>query len=140
MVDTRSFLRSKGVYNFELVDAGSSPVEDSKRYGIPHSNLIKSLVVNIDGLFSVFLVPMDKKLDFEELKNRFRTQNIRMATRDEVLLITGYGVGNVPPFNFPSDIKVRVEKGFDEAGEVLASAGLGGTLIKMAYKDLVTIL
>ena len=140
MISIESFLQSKGINNFELVSTSSSPVEDSKRYGISLSNLIKALLVNIDETFVVFLVPMDQKLDFEELKNRFKAQNVRMATRDEVLLITGYRVGNVPPFNLQSDVKVYIEKGFEEDGEVLASAGLDDTLVKMAYHDLAMIL
>jgi Cys-tRNA(Pro) deacylase len=105
-------------------------------HGVPVSNIVKSLVVKVGKNFKVFLVPGDKRLDFDQLKVQFDSEKVRMATPDEVKEITGYSIGGVPPFGHKRKLDTYIVEGFNKNKVLLAAAGSGNAIFKIGYEEL----
>ncbi|KKR06202.1 MAG: YbaK/prolyl-tRNA synthetase associated region [candidate division WS6 bacterium GW2011_GWF2_39_15] len=116
-------------------------VQAAQVHNVPVSNIVKSLLVKIDGGYKLFLVPGDKRLDLEKLAMRFGTDDIRMANADEVKDVTGYSIGGVPPFGHKHKLETYIEEGFDSTRELIAAGGAGNAVfrITLAYlKEIIT--
>jgi prolyl-tRNA editing enzyme YbaK/EbsC (Cys-tRNA(Pro) deacylase) len=105
-------------------------------HNVPVSNIVKSLLVWVNGSFKLFLVPGDRRLDLESVKARFKTDDIRMANAKEVKDITGYSIGGVPPFGHSTKIETYIEDGFDVNTVLVAAAGSGNSVFKISYSEL----
>jgi prolyl-tRNA editing enzyme YbaK/EbsC (Cys-tRNA(Pro) deacylase) len=61
----------------------------------------KALVLRADGRYGLFVLPADQKLDGAAVKRELRTKQLRFATPDELMALTGLVPGSVPPFGEP---------------------------------------
>lgn len=111
-------------------------IQASTTHGVPVSNIVKSLLVKVGDEFHLFLVPGDRRLDLEGLKARFNQENIRMADANEVKNVTGYSIGGVPPFGHISRLLTHIEEGFDPSSLLVAAAGSGNSVFKIALNQL----
>jgi prolyl-tRNA editing enzyme YbaK/EbsC (Cys-tRNA(Pro) deacylase) len=109
-------------------------------HGVPVSNIVKSLLVKVDGSFKLFLTPGDKRLDMEKVKTDFEAAEVRMANADEVKEITGYSIGGVPPFAHPNKIETHIVEGFDDSIDLVAAAGSGNSVFRIKLSALKDIL
>lgn len=98
-------------------------------HNVPVKNIVKSILVRIEGEFFLFLVPGDKRLDTKEKK-------ADIATPEEVKKVTGYSIGGVPPFGHKEEIQTYMEDGFDENQELLAAAGSPNSVFKISFEEL----
>jgi prolyl-tRNA editing enzyme YbaK/EbsC (Cys-tRNA(Pro) deacylase) len=70
-----------------------------KALGVGPEKVLKSIVLKGDGLF-VCILQGSEKVDFGKLRKILNTKNLRTANPEEVLALTGYIVGGVPPFGY----------------------------------------
>lgn len=69
--------------------------EAARAVGVGEDKIIKTIVVNCGGEFRAYILRGNKRLDVKSL-------GCRLATPEEVLSVTGYPVGGVPPvLNIP---------------------------------------
>jgi prolyl-tRNA editing enzyme YbaK/EbsC (Cys-tRNA(Pro) deacylase) len=69
--------------------------EAARAVGVGEDKIIKTIVVNCGGEFRAYILRGTKRLDVKSL-------GCRLATPEEVLSVTGYPVGGVPPvLNIP---------------------------------------
>jgi len=69
--------------------------EAARAVGVGEDKIIKTIVVNCGGEFRAYILRGNKRLDVKSL-------GCRLATPEEVLTVTGYPVGGVPPvLNIP---------------------------------------
>jgi prolyl-tRNA editing enzyme YbaK/EbsC (Cys-tRNA(Pro) deacylase) len=69
--------------------------EAARAVGVSEDKVVKTIVVNCGGEFRAYILRGDKRLDLKSL-------GCRLATPEEVLTVTGYPVGGVPPvLNIP---------------------------------------
>lgn len=61
----------------------------------------KALVIKVDGDFALFVLSAAARLETRALKRHFRARNIRFASPDELIQLTGLVPGSVPPFGRP---------------------------------------
>ncbi len=61
----------------------------------------KALLLRMDGMFRLFVLPADRKLDSAAVKREFGVKQLRFATPEELLAETGLVPGSVPPFGRP---------------------------------------
>ena len=101
--------------------------------GVSSKEIIKSLVV-IDDEPILCIVLGNKSIDFKKLSKL--CGNVRLATEEEVLNITGYKVGGVPPI---VDIKVLIDKRVMDKEYVYGGGGNEHTLLKIKPQDIVKI-
>jgi prolyl-tRNA editing enzyme YbaK/EbsC (Cys-tRNA(Pro) deacylase) len=100
---------------------------------VPVKNIVKSILVKIDGEFVLFLVPGDKKIDLKE-------KNCTIAQAHEVKNITGYSIGGVPPFGHKQKIRTYIEDGFEKNEKLLAAAGSPNSVFKISFDELEKII
>lgn len=100
-------------------------------HGVPVSAIVKSILLKSDDEFVLFLVPGDKRIDLEIAAQKLSARNIRMATPEEVKLVTGYSIGGVPPFGHNTQIRTIIWEGFPEKGMVVPAAGAGNAVFKI---------
>ena len=61
----------------------------------------KALVVKVDDMFRLFVLSAARKLDSAAVKKYFSAKKTRLATPEELMLMTGLVPGSVPPFGEP---------------------------------------
>jgi Ala-tRNA(Pro) deacylase len=75
---------------------------DSARVrGLPLGSGAKALVLKCDGVFRLMVMPADRKLQSRLARVAFGAKDIRFATPEELLALTGLVPGAVPPFGEP---------------------------------------
>ncbi|AAL63650.1 aminoacyl-tRNA deacylase [Pyrobaculum aerophilum] len=78
--------------------------EAARAVGVEEGKIVKTLVVKCGGEFKAYIIRGTKKLDLKKL-------GCSMATPQEVLNMTGYPVGGVPPvLNIPVYIDIDLLK------------------------------
>ena len=69
--------------------------EAARAVGVSEDKVVKTIVVNCGDEFRAYILRGNKRLDLKSL-------GCRLATPEEVLAVTGYPVGGVPPvLNIP---------------------------------------
>jgi len=121
----KKFLKEHSL-DIELVKAQTPTLtaeQSAQVHGVPVCNIIKSLLIKGDLEFFLCLCPGDKRLDFDDLKEKLGKREIRMAKPDEVKEITGHSIGGVPPFGHKKSLKTIIINGFDPGRFLWAAAG-----------------
>lgn len=111
-------------------------VEAAEVHDVPVSSIVKSMLLYIDGSFVLFLVPGDRRLDLDLIKKERNAKEVRLATPDEVKLVTGYSIGGVPPFGHTTKIPTVITQGFDQEAIVVPAAGAGNAVFKIPFAEL----
>lgn len=125
------YIKEKNI-QLELLttDESTHTAQDAANtYNVPVSNIVKSLLTNVNGEFILYLVPGDKRLNLDEIGGR-------MATADEVKNITGFSIGGVPPFGHKTKLRTNIIEGFDENHELLAAGGKPNIIFKTTLSEL----
>ena len=101
----------------------------------------KALILRTDGVFQLFVLPADKKLDSSAIRRYLGVRKTRFATIEELTDLVGLVPGAVPPFGEPilpftlyADESVGVE-----TDKVAFNAGLLTHSIIMSASDWDTI-
>ena len=98
----RELLVHEGVQFKEVSHAPAHTSEESARVrGESLSVGAKALVVKTDDVFRLFVLPADRQLDAKKVKQQLGVRNVRFATKEELLELTGLVPGAVPPFGRP---------------------------------------
>lgn len=140
--DFKKYLNDNGL-EFEVIvtqEPTKTAQQAADTHNVPVSNIVKSLLVNIDGSFHLFLVPGDRRLDMNEIKSRFNAGSVRMADAYEVKNVTGYSIGGVPPFGHKSKLSTHIIDGFDPSSLLVAAAGSGNSIFKISLTQLVGLI
>jgi Cys-tRNA(Pro) deacylase len=136
----RRFVLSNNILaEFVPVDGSCHSVEDTARIlGVEPKQVVKNicLVDERENLY-VAILRGDTRLDKEKLKSLFNLSKLSMATKEQVLKLTGYPAGGVPPFGYVAafvlDEKVKdMEFVYTGAGDDLA-------LLKIFVQELLRV-
>jgi Ala-tRNA(Pro) deacylase len=124
-------LRAAGVEFREVQHEPTLTSEDSARArGEPLGVGAKALVLKCDGVFRLVVLPADRKLATKLLKAALGVKDVRFASREELLALTGLVPGSVPPFGEPIlplplfadvDVGVRFPRVAFNAGDLCRS-------------------
>lgn len=100
----------------------------------------KGLVVKVDQTFKLFVLSASKKLDSSALKKRFHARDIRFATADELMALTGLVSGSIPPFGKPIiDLELYADVSILRNDRIAFNAGSLTDSIIMSVKDYLDI-
>ena len=125
-------LLESGGYWFETFE--HEPVRTSEeagkvRTGYSLAQGAKAMIVRVkksttDKSFVMLVLPGDKRFDFAKVKRLFEARDIRFATEEEVIELTG-GVlpGGVPPFGNLFDLPVVADPLLFENEKIVFNAG-----------------
>lgn len=98
----RNLLSAEGVLFHEVEHEPTRTSEESAAArGEALSTGAKALLLRTDGVFRLFVLPADCKLDSAAIRRRFGVRKTRFATIEELHDLTGLVPGAVPPFGAP---------------------------------------
>ncbi|KRG10002.1 proline--tRNA ligase [Staphylococcus sp. NAM3COL9] len=110
----------------------------------PLDEITKSMIFNVDGEFILVLVRGHHEINDIKLKAYFGTDNVSLATEDEIINILGAKPGSLGPV-FDKDIKIYADNfiqdlnniivGANEDGYHLLNANVGRDFEVEAYGD-----
>ncbi len=108
--------------------------------GVPVGDVVKSLVFHVDGRPFLALVPGDATVDAEALARELGGEKASLARAEQVLKLTGYRPGAVPPCGLASELPVVADPGVFEPAVVYCGGGTTTTMLKIRSADLEALL
>lgn len=104
--------------------------------GVPLGEVVKSLVFFLDGAPHLVLVAGDATVDSGALATEFGAADVTLAKAHEVLELTGYRPGAVPPCALGTDLPVVADPGVFAHDVVYCGGGTTATMLKIRSADL----
>jgi Ala-tRNA(Pro) deacylase len=102
LANIRSLLSGAGVSFKEIEHQPTFTSEESAlARGEELSVGAKAILMKTEDVYRLFVLPADCKVDSSALKRELRVRNMRFASREELLELTGLVPGSVPPFGPP---------------------------------------
>jgi len=133
----REYLEKEGV-QFEVAEhpLAYTATEVAGSQHVPGKQMVKSVIVKIDGDFLMCVLPAIHLVDFEKLKTIVGTQDIKLADeRDLKNLFPDFELGAEPPFGHLYGLKVYADKLLEEDEEIVFNAGTHTDVVKISYDD-----
>lgn len=117
--------------------AGTKTAVDAARaVGCEVSQILKSLVFEVDGEPVLALVPGDRRLDVARLAGAAGGRRARRASLNRVKEATGFAAGGTPPFGHTRPLRVFADRALRRHDLVWAAAGTPTTVFPVALADL----
>jgi Cys-tRNA(Pro) deacylase len=114
--------------------------DSARALGTDTSHIAKSLLARLsDGRFILCIVCGDKRLDRRKLCRAAGAKRMSLATADEVLAITGYVVGAVPPLALETALAALIDETVLEKDRVYCGGGDVDTLLEISTQELLAI-
>ncbi len=103
---------------------------------VPGRQVIKSVIVKIDGKVVMCVLPAIHLVDFDSFKHLTDASDVRLATEEEIAeIFPDYEVGAEPPFGHLYGLDVYVDKFLERDDEIAFNAGTHTDMIKMKCTD-----
>ena len=102
----------------ELSDSTRTAAEAAAAVGCDVAQIVKSLVVVVDGVPILCLCAGDRRVDLGRLG-----ADARMATAEEARAATGFAVGGVPPLGHDRPLRTVVDSSLRRFETVWCAAG-----------------
>lgn len=100
--------------------------EVSAFLNIKSSNVIKSLVFDVDGELVVVLARGDHEINDIKLKNALEAGSVELASEAAIQDLLGCGVGSIGPVKLPVDVKVIADNAIKSIRNGVAGANEDG--------------
>lgn len=98
--------------------------------------IAKTVIVELDGRLSMAVLPANRKVDLNELREMTGAERLRLATEEEFnQLFPDCEPGAMPPFGNLYGMEVFVAGTLAEDEQIAFNAGSHTELIQMAYAD-----
>ena len=103
---------------------------------ISGKELVKTIIVKIDGKMAMAVLPASCSIDFDRLKEAAGTGKVELAREEEFEgLFPECETGAMPPFGNLYGMEVFADEQLSEDEEIAFNAGSHTELIKLAYRD-----
>jgi len=103
---------------------------------VPGRELAKTVILHLDGKTAMAVLPANRKIILEDLRQAAGVEEVRFATEDEFKqLFPDCEVGAMPPFGNLYGMDVYVAASLAEDEEIVFNAGSHTELIRLAYRD-----
>jgi Cys-tRNA(Pro) deacylase len=117
---------------------GTRTAQDAARaIGVEVGQIVKSLVFTLDGRLVMALVSGRNRLDEASLAATLGGSEVGRADAAGVREATGYAIGGVPPFGYPSPLPTAIDEDLFDYEVVWAAAGTPRDVFAVAPGDLV---
>jgi len=110
--------------------------EAARIRGVDLKTGVKALVFKADEEFILVLVPGDSRADMKKLREAAGKKDMRLATREEVLEVTGCEIGSVHPFGNLMGLRTLMERKILHNDLVNFNVGLHTMSVRMMPHDL----
>ncbi len=138
MNKSTDYLKSKNI-EFKIIELDEVPktAQDVERiYGCELKQVLKTLVFIGETEPVIIVLPGDKRVNINKLKEIVNQKELRMAKPNEVEEITGYTIGGVTPFGIEKNIKKIIDKSIFKTEVVNIGSGKAEIGIEIKSKEL----
>ena len=109
--------------------------------GHRQEQIVRSILFRISkGDYVMVLMAGPKQISWTKLRKYLGVSRVTMASREEVLDVTGYPLGAVSPIGLPSPLRILVDKSVLEEDEISLGSGVRNTTVIMNREDLMQLL
>ncbi len=123
--------------DIRIFPAGTKTAVDAARaVGCQPSEIVKSLVFEVDGETVLALLPGDRRLQPVKLAEAAGGQRALRASLDRVKEATGFAAGGTPPFGHAQPLRVFADRALRRHDLVWAAAGTPTTVFPIGLADL----
>ena len=122
-----------------LETSARTAIEAASSLGCEVGAIVKSLLFKADNNFFLCLVSGDKRCSLNKLKKIINTQNVSMATPEEVKQTTGFTIGGVSPVGHIKELKIYIDSSLSRFKEIFAAAGHPNCIFKINYESLIDL-
>jgi len=138
MSDFKSFLEQNNIWH-EFLQKGDTRSADqaSRTTGISRDDIVKSLLFKAGSEFCLVIVQGSKKVSAKKLRKLLNEENVRLADAEEVLNVTGFAVGAVPPIGLKNKVKCILDKNAAAKEQVWAGGGSADSLVHLKIADII---
>lgn len=112
-------------------DPGSERValQAADALGVPPGQLLKTLMIEVDGTPACVVVPGDRTLSMKKVAAAFDGKSAAMMTPEKAERLTGYHTGGISPFGQRRKAPVTFEAGAMDFDEVGINGGKRGLIL-----------
>jgi Ala-tRNA(Pro) deacylase len=98
--------------------------------------LAKTVIVELDGKMAMAVLPANRKIVLQDLREVTGSDEVKFASEDEFReRFPGCETGAMPPFGNLYSMEVYVAEGLTQNDEIAFNAGSHTEVIRMTYKD-----
>src|SRR5437667_5484169 len=133
----KKFLDEKGVKYISIVHSPAYTAQEvAASAHITGKELAKTVIVELDGKMAMTVLPANRKIVLQDLREVTGSDEVRFASEDEFQkLFPDCEIGAMPPFGNLYGMEVYVAESLSENEQIVFNAGSHTELMKLAYKD-----
>lgn len=135
--DFKAFLLRQGIWHEFLQKHDTSSAEKAESAGINRDDIAKSLLFKAGNDFWLVIVQGSRKVSTKKLRYMLDEKNVRLASADDVLLITGFPIGAVPPVGLKNKVDCIVDTAVASKESVWAGGGAADRLVHLMVSDII---
>jgi Cys-tRNA(Pro) deacylase len=123
----------------EFGDETPTAADAARAVGCAPDQIVKSVVLVVEGVPVLALVPGDRRLDVRKVARALGARKARIATAEEVEAATGFVPGAVAPFALPRVQRAVCEQSLLALPLVWVGAGSTRHLASLAPRELLRL-
>jgi Ala-tRNA(Pro) deacylase len=133
----KTFLDSQHIKYVRIIHSPAYTAQETAEAArLAGREVAKTVMVKLDGQMAMAVLPGNRKVILEDLRDATGATEAKFATEKEFKdLFPGCETGAMPPFGNLFDMKVYVSAGLTEHADIAFNAGSHAELVKLAYKD-----
>ncbi|MCL6471522.1 MAG: hypothetical protein K6T91_01750 [Firmicutes bacterium] len=138
-VDLHNFLQSREVpHEISVVEIPAKTVSmAAATLGLDESEIGKTLIVQADDKAVVVMIPGDRRLDTRKLKKITGASKIKLADAEELVSLTGYFLGSIPPLAHANEMPIYVDHRLLAVPLIYTCGGQNNAFLKIKPTDLI---
>lgn len=109
----------------------------AEHYGISLNECAPTFILKSDEVFVVLTIQGSNKVDFKKVKKFLGAKNVTMATKDEILDLTGSPIGSVAMIN--PNLQTLIDSGLKDLDYCYGGCGVENYTLKIGSADLIKI-
>ena len=114
--------------------------EAAELLGLPHEQVFKTLVVDVDGELAVAVIPVSCQLSLKAVASALGSKRAAMADPDRAQRSSGYVVGGISPIGQKRALPTVIDESAELFEVVYVSGGRRGLDIELAPGDLIDLI
>ena len=109
----------------------------ARERGQKPDQIVRSILFRVaQDSFVMVLVAGPGQISWTALRRYLGQSRLTMASKEEVLSVTGYQLGAVSPFGLPEPVRILVDRGVFSQDEVSIGSGERGVTVILRASDL----
>jgi prolyl-tRNA editing enzyme YbaK/EbsC (Cys-tRNA(Pro) deacylase) len=141
--DLQTFMDQHGIPGEILILEVATPTVDaaSQAVGVPPHQIVKSVLFSLPSENVLTISCGDQLVERRVIANLYgiSRKRVKLASPDEVLTLTGYAVGTVPPFGHQQPLPTLMDPQVLKLPKIFAGGGAHNALVSLDPRDIINI-